>query len=673
MKPTAGSWKCWSAGLVALLAFGLTLSAMTVKDSSEFETRFDGNEIWNGSYQNGWSDDGAAETLSGTVLNRVNQSNDSLIGINSTTNGGTTTWNTGNHLDWTVEMRVRFNAIPNGTSWWLGNDTDRIIFEIYDTHTQDTGAGTFNTTHGSNVDGQFHVYRCAHDSVANRYHVWRDGIRLTPPGGVGYDSGTNDNRMLFGDYTSGGFGNGYNMDIAYVRYDQTGAYLPPTVSRHAAHFNVGFKGSEIWNGTAYTNGWTFSSNPALTLNADNTLTFVNDNQDWIEGTPSSVDDGATTWDTYNHLDWTLEIRMKFNALPNGMAFWLCTGAERAVVDVFDTYTEDSGGNTFTVSHAANTDGEYHTYRIASDSVANRYHVWRDGVLLTPVGGVTYDSTGGDNRLIIGDRTSQVFGNNFDVTIAYVRYDHSAVYLPRDTMFQYGFDYTSALVTDQNMGVIEDDSGAFSGAKKHYNNPTYAADIPPAARTKNCTGIGSVDLSTGHHSVQTCTKNIITREDLVAAGGLTMEVWAKQTATAGGSALIMSMQDAFTISSPANKYRVVINSFGNSSPEFAFSDSLKVSTGWMHLAAVIRDYAEGATTNGTVELWVNGYLEDSITIDYAPSINLGRGVELGAAWNSGSGNYRWDGFVYEPRVTLGALDGGDFLWQPPDGGTIFTLR
>ncbi len=49
--------------------------------------------------------------------------------------------------------------------------------------------------------------------------------------------------------------------------------------------------------------------------------------------------------------------------------------------------------------------------------------------LTPVAGVAYDGAGAESRLIMGDYTSGIFGNNLDMTIDYVRYGQTAAYLP----------------------------------------------------------------------------------------------------------------------------------------------------------------------------------------------------------------------------------------------------
>jgi hypothetical protein len=62
--------------------------------------------------------------------------------------------------------------------------------------------------------------------VNARYHVWRDAVRLTPLAGVAYDAAAADSRLILGDYTSGTFGNGFDVIVDYVRFDQAGACLP---------------------------------------------------------------------------------------------------------------------------------------------------------------------------------------------------------------------------------------------------------------------------------------------------------------------------------------------------------------------------------------------------------------------------------------------------------------
>jgi len=202
------------------------------KATTNLTTCFEGHEIYNGtSYVNGWTEDKSAdvtETLTDTNLNRIHVGGGAawLEGIASTKDGGATMWSTGNRGDWTLETRIRFNECSNGFALWAGIGGNRAIVEIYNDRTQDFGGESFNKLQ-NNEDGVFHIYRVAHDSGNAKYHVWRDGERLTPVVGASYDLAGTDDRLIFGDYTSGTFGNGCNVDIDYICYDQTGDYLPP--------------------------------------------------------------------------------------------------------------------------------------------------------------------------------------------------------------------------------------------------------------------------------------------------------------------------------------------------------------------------------------------------------------------------------------------------------------
>jgi hypothetical protein len=200
-------------------------------EKKDLSVCFPGSEIYNGSaYFNGWSEVTSAatiESLDGDVLNRVhvNGAGEWLEGINSTRDGGLTKWDSGNDGDWTFEIEMKFRANPAGFAIWLGTDTHRIIVEVYGDRTQDLDGGEFTVTH-NNLDGAFHRWRVAHDSGAGRYHVWRDGVRLTPVEGASYDGVASDSRVVLGDRTGGAFGDNYDVSIASVSYDQGGGYLP---------------------------------------------------------------------------------------------------------------------------------------------------------------------------------------------------------------------------------------------------------------------------------------------------------------------------------------------------------------------------------------------------------------------------------------------------------------
>lgn len=199
------------------------------KLSSELTTKFEGDEIYNGStWVNGWYEenvDHVSETLQGSELNRTQTGNGAanIRGDNATKGG--TTWAAANHGDWTFETRMRINDAPNGMSIWLGTGSQRIVLEIYNDRTQDFGADGFNVAHVNN-DGQFHTWRITHDAAFGTYYVWRDELLLTPAPGIAYDLSGGGDDLRIGDYTGGVLGNNQNIDIAYVAYDMTGQYAP---------------------------------------------------------------------------------------------------------------------------------------------------------------------------------------------------------------------------------------------------------------------------------------------------------------------------------------------------------------------------------------------------------------------------------------------------------------
>lgn len=205
-----------------------------LRSSEQLWNRFAGNQIWNSTFINGWNEangSGTTESLNGNqfIYNHSGSGAAStLSGGSATLDGGITSWSTINDGDWTFETNLKFNPdeLPNGFTLWLGVGSDRIVIELYNDRSQDSGADTFQSYH-TNDDGQFHTFRVSHDSSAGVYHLWRDGKRLTPLGGAPYDSSDNDDRMLLGDTTSKGFGNNFIVEIDYIAFDQTGAYNPP--------------------------------------------------------------------------------------------------------------------------------------------------------------------------------------------------------------------------------------------------------------------------------------------------------------------------------------------------------------------------------------------------------------------------------------------------------------
>lgn len=194
--------------------------------SQDFPSTFEGHEIWDGTnFVNSW-------TQFSTLTKSLPAPTDLRV-IHPSTGGrwieGTNTgWTTANTGDWTFEARLKFDANANGFILWLGTGSKLILVEIHGDRTQDgsDGGSSFNVAH-NNLDGNFHSFRVAHDAAAGKYHVWRDGVRLSPLDGADYDQSTTESRMILGDYTSGNFGDFFDVTIDHVRYDQSGAFLPP--------------------------------------------------------------------------------------------------------------------------------------------------------------------------------------------------------------------------------------------------------------------------------------------------------------------------------------------------------------------------------------------------------------------------------------------------------------
>ena len=196
------------------------------KASSSFTSRFEGNQIYDGTnFVNGWTEVTPAATTESLEGDLTDLRRQHINGAGAWLEGTNSGWGTGNDGSWTIEFDLKINSAPNGVVLWLGTDRDLIFVHIFDDRTT-TESGRFNVAHTNN-DGGFHQFRVAHDAANGNYHVWRDGERLTPTAGAAYDLGNNDARLILGDSTGGALGNNYDIVIDAIRYDQTGAFLPP--------------------------------------------------------------------------------------------------------------------------------------------------------------------------------------------------------------------------------------------------------------------------------------------------------------------------------------------------------------------------------------------------------------------------------------------------------------
>ncbi len=203
----------------------------------------------------------------------------------------------------------------------------------------------------------------------------------------------------------------------------TANHPPPHVEGASAGFTTRYEGNDIWSGSSLVNNWTQTGTLTRSLPEPTDLRIIHPSTDgrWIEGTGAG-------WSAIAAGSWSFEARIKCNANANGFVIWLGTGANRIIVEVHGNRTQDFGGESFNAAHD-NLDGNFHVFRVVHDAPNKRYHVFRNLQRLTPLGGAVYDQTDADSRLIMGDYTSGVFGNGFDVTIDHLRFTNSALLPP----------------------------------------------------------------------------------------------------------------------------------------------------------------------------------------------------------------------------------------------------
>lgn len=114
------------------------------KESSPFDTRYEGNEIWNGStLVNGW-------TQTGTLTRSLPEPTDLRI-VHPSTDGrwieGTGAgWSALATGSWTFETRLKSNANANGFVLWFGTGANRIIVEVHGNRTQGLGGESFKVS-----------------------------------------------------------------------------------------------------------------------------------------------------------------------------------------------------------------------------------------------------------------------------------------------------------------------------------------------------------------------------------------------------------------------------------------------------------------------------------------------------------------------------------------------
>ena len=191
-------------------------------DSDGFELVAEPSDIYDGeNLINGWVNAGGATnfelkdgyvSLIGAANNGwLQHDNDESVWEKGVADGGS----------WTAEISVRLAADDgNAVVIWGANGAERSILQVNTGNTQAFNGAVLDTN--DNTDA-FHTFRLAFEAEDGLYYVWRDGVLLTADG-LAKQAGTGANRFIVGDCCSS-----YLMttvDLAYIRYDTTGAFSP---------------------------------------------------------------------------------------------------------------------------------------------------------------------------------------------------------------------------------------------------------------------------------------------------------------------------------------------------------------------------------------------------------------------------------------------------------------
>jgi autotransporter-associated beta strand protein len=199
-------------------------------------------------------------------------------------------------------------------------------------------------------------------------------------------------------------------------------------------------------------------------------------------------------------------------------------------------------------------------------------------------------------------------------------------------------------------------------------PVYSADIP--TNSQFCSGIGSVDftgistaLSTANSAGVGSGQGIVSAAQVVAAGGLTMEVWIKNpsginVAPSGSPFAALNMAGMYLLGVDAGGHVGFFH--GDNGADLAWSTNA-VAGEWMHLAVVLATPRSDCFVYTNAASYLNGKLIKSGLLSLP--------FFLTRATSAGNHQYNnwsdYEGLVYEPRVTLGALNPSQFtIYNPP---------
>ena len=199
--------------------------------------------------------------------------------------------------------------------------------------------------------------------------------------------------------------------------------------------------------------------------------------------------------------------------------------------------------------------------------------------------------------------------------------------------------------------------------------SYSFDTPLPTQVQNVTGIGSVDFFGTNGTLRTSgtVSNLATDASLIAAGGITLQAWYRQTATPQGGAGIGGLIDvggAMLLRETGSGFSVLVNSSGLPTPSVAVSQANKQNQ-WNHLAAI---WATNGTTH-TLSLYLNGVLAQSLAHPQVPVLNAVGGLPITVGGRFADNLFDTEGLIYEPVVTLGVVPRSQFTIAIPEPATL----
>jgi len=230
-----------------------------------------------------------------------------------------------------------------------------------------------------------------------------------------------------------------------------------------------------------------------------------------------------------------------------------------------------------------------------------------------------------------------------------------------TALQYGFDSSTGDVTVP----INDDSGTGNHGTNLVHSttaPIYSSDIP--TNTQFVSGVGSIDFSGTIAGISTASslgvgsgQGIISATDVFNAGGITMEIWIKNPSTTTNPGIAVSIGGMSVLG---------VTGDGNNIGFFRGDDSTVIDwtttefdgDEWNHLAVVLTTSDPAAENYSDISAYLNGELIHSAAHTFPWFLT--RATSVGNHQYADWGNY--NGLVYEPRISLGALSPEAFTFS-----------